>query len=234
MEKYYPISLSLSNETCVIIGFGSVGKRKFEGLLETNVKAIKIFDAKIQEEKKNVSETFISFFSRAWQKEDLLGARLVFACTDSVEENARIAVFCQEHGILCNAASTPEKGSFHVPSVIRKDSICLTLATGGKSPALTRAWARELDEWLQKRLPLLDFMAHLRINVLELGKDSAWNAEILRRFADGCLEEFVLKRETEKMRAFLQKELPSPLQGHIETYLRDLGCKSPRLSKHAQ
>ena len=50
-------------------------------------------------------------------------------------------------GVLVNVEDAPELSDFHVPAVVRRGTLILTVSTGGRSPGL----ARRLREWLQRR-----------------------------------------------------------------------------------
>ena len=50
-------------------------------------------------------------------------------------------------GVLVNVEDAPELCDFHVPAVVRRGELILTVSTGGRAPGL----ARRLREWLQKR-----------------------------------------------------------------------------------
>ncbi len=50
-------------------------------------------------------------------------------------------------GVLVNVEDAPELCDFHVPAVVRRGTLMLTVSTGGRAPGL----ARRLRQWLQKR-----------------------------------------------------------------------------------
>jgi precorrin-2 dehydrogenase/sirohydrochlorin ferrochelatase len=50
-------------------------------------------------------------------------------------------------GVLVNVEDVPELSDFHVPAMVRRGTLMLTVSTGGRAPAV----ARRLREWLQRR-----------------------------------------------------------------------------------
>ena len=50
-------------------------------------------------------------------------------------------------GVLVNVEDEPELCDFHMPGMVRRGALLLTVSTGGRSPGL----ARRLREWLQGR-----------------------------------------------------------------------------------
>ena len=60
---------------------------------------------------------------------------------------AELARRARSVGVLVNVEDAPELCDFHVPAVVRRGNLILTVSTGGRAPGL----ARRLREWLQRR-----------------------------------------------------------------------------------
>jgi precorrin-2 dehydrogenase/sirohydrochlorin ferrochelatase len=60
---------------------------------------------------------------------------------------AELAQRARSGGVLVNVEDAPELCDFHMPAVVRRGRLMLTVSTGGRSPGL----ARRLREWLQER-----------------------------------------------------------------------------------
>jgi precorrin-2 dehydrogenase/sirohydrochlorin ferrochelatase len=60
---------------------------------------------------------------------------------------AELARRARSGGVLVNVEDAPELCDFHVPAVVRRGTLMLTVSTGGRSPGL----AGRLREWLQRR-----------------------------------------------------------------------------------
>jgi len=60
---------------------------------------------------------------------------------------AELARRARSGGVLVNVEDAPELSDFHVPALVRRGGLMLTVSTGGRAPGL----ARRLREWLQKR-----------------------------------------------------------------------------------
>jgi precorrin-2 dehydrogenase/sirohydrochlorin ferrochelatase len=63
-------------------------------------------------------------------------------------------------GVLLNVEDAPELCDFHVPAIVRRGDLLLTVSTGGQAPAL----ARQLREWLAGHFgpEWSDRLAHVR------------------------------------------------------------------------
>lgn len=60
---------------------------------------------------------------------------------------AELARRARAGGVLVNVEDAPELCDFHVPAMVRRGALLLTVSTGGRAPGL----ARRLREWLQRR-----------------------------------------------------------------------------------
>jgi precorrin-2 dehydrogenase/sirohydrochlorin ferrochelatase len=95
---------------------------------------------------------------------------------------AELARRARSGGVLVNVEDAPELCDFHVPAVVRRGTLMLTVSTGGRSPGL----AGRLREWLQRRFGP-EWNEHLEI----LGAARAgWQA-------DGLLPDEVARRTHE-------------------------------------
>ncbi len=105
--------------------------------------------------------------------EDLEAASLVFGAGLSEADGAELARRARSHGALVNIEDVKPLCDFHVPSMVRRGDLTMTISTGGKSPGLARRlrrhletlfgpeWAGRLDQvgekrqaWRAKGLPL--------------------------------------------------------------------------------
>ena len=78
------------------------------------------------------------------------GLHVLFVAGLPAKDTARLARQARDVGILVNVEDVPQLCDFHVPAIVRRGDLLLTVSTGGKSPGL----ARLIREWLEKRLGL--------------------------------------------------------------------------------
>lgn len=95
--------------------------------------------------------------------ERLKAAQVVFVAGLDEAESIEIAGVVRASGGLVNVEDVKPLCDFHVPSLVRRGDLVLTVSTGGKSPGLARRlrryleilfgpeWAGRLDELAQKR-----------------------------------------------------------------------------------
>ena len=78
------------------------------------------------------------------------GYTVLFIAGLSTAESARLTREVRAQGVLVNVEDVPALCDFHVPAIIRRGDLLLTVSTGGQSPGL----ARMIREWLERRLGL--------------------------------------------------------------------------------
>src|SRR4029077_6417769 len=76
----------------------------------------------------------------------LAGLHLLFIAGLKRSAAAALAAKARAAGILTNVEDVPELCDFHVPAVVRRGDLALTVSTSGKAPGL----ARLLREWLER------------------------------------------------------------------------------------
>lgn len=81
---------------------------------------------------------------------ELEGLAILFVAGLSQAESARLAASARAAGVLVNVEDRPELCDFHVPAVIRRGDLLITVSTAGKAPGL----AKLVREWIERRLGL--------------------------------------------------------------------------------
>jgi len=90
---------------------------------------------------------------------------LAVAATDDADVNAAIERAARERGVLVNRAdeSGPRRaGSVVVPATVRDDPVVVAVATGAKSPALSRSLRERLEPTVANAGAMADLTADLR------------------------------------------------------------------------
>jgi len=136
--------LNLQDKLCVIVGGGTVAKRKISGLLDGGATHLRIVSKEMANElalllasavKANASLE-LEVVQRSYAQSDLDGASLVFAVTDQPDVNKAIAADAAAAGVWVNVANEGERGDFVTASTVRRGELLIGVTTGGASPAL--------------------------------------------------------------------------------------------------
>jgi len=204
--SYYPVFLNLSGQRCLVVGGGAVAERKVEGLLEAEASVTIVSPTLTDALERRVKEKKIRHYMREYRKGDLAGYRLGFVATDNPQINRAVYEEAQEAGVLLNSADDPAHCDFILPSVLRRGELQVAVATGGSSPALSRAIREELEEYFSQDYALLsDIVADVRRELKEKGIAS--DAESWRRALNGDVRRLVREGDIEAAKRLLREEV---------------------------
>lgn len=183
--RYYPAFLDLRGRFCLVIGGGAVAERKALSLLEAGAAVAVVSPSLTPKLYELAGSGRITHRKKPFEEQDLAGAFLVIAATDSAEVNTAVASLCKKKNILVNSAVPPEESSFIVPSVVGRGDLLIAISTSGASPALSRKVRQELEKTYGPEYELfLNKLSAVRKRVLNEVADEAVRREIFRKIVD--------------------------------------------------
>jgi precorrin-2 dehydrogenase/sirohydrochlorin ferrochelatase len=222
--RYYPIGLDISGRRCLVIGGGEVGERKAERLLEcgarVSVVGRDLTPALARLRKKGA----IDHVPGDYEQKLLKGAFLVIGATDDRAVNERIFRDARKRGVLANIVDDPDRCDFILPALCRQGELVITVATGGKSPALAKKLRRDLEERYGPEYEvLLKIMGEIRGRIIDRGEGSDENRKIFEAIVDSDILDRIRKADWKKVTAIVKR-----LAG-VTIDLRSIGASGLRL-----
>jgi precorrin-2 dehydrogenase/sirohydrochlorin ferrochelatase len=142
---FFPMLVNLHARRCVVVGAGKVAAEKINGLLLHGAQVTVISPRAVEQIRMLSRSGALIWRRRCFSAEDIGGALLVVAATNSPATNESVFRACQAQGILCNAVDEPEHCDFFYPAVVRRGPLQIAISTGGRSPALAARLRRELE-----------------------------------------------------------------------------------------
>ncbi|MBI2999939.1 MAG: bifunctional precorrin-2 dehydrogenase/sirohydrochlorin ferrochelatase [Deltaproteobacteria bacterium] len=209
---YYPILLDLAQRPCLVIGGGSVAERKVERLLQAGA-AVTVISPTLTERLDDwVKEGRVRHEARRYQKGDLAGYQLAFVATDDPEVNTVVYREGREREVWVNAADDAVHCDFILPSVLRRGELVVAVATGGSSPALSRAIREELEAYFTEDYgTLAEIVAEVRRELKE--RSLAPSAEAWQKALNGDLRRLIRDGKQEEAKNHLLKRLGAEICG---------------------
>jgi siroheme synthase-like protein len=183
-----------------------VAERKVERLLQVGA-AVTVISPRLTKRLDGwVKKGRVRREARCYQTGDLAGYQIVFVATDDPQVNAAVYEEGQEWGVCVNAADDPAHCDFIVPSVLRRGDLVVAVATGGASPALSRAIREELEGYFSEDYTTLaEVVAEVRRQLVEKG--SSPSAEKWHNALNGDLRRLIREGKQEEARTYLLKQL---------------------------
>ncbi|MDR3527185.1 MAG: NAD(P)-dependent oxidoreductase [Rhizomicrobium sp.] len=112
---------------------------------------------------------------RLTSKSAIEGLSVLFVAGLDAEASTAWASRARTAGVLVNVEDVPELCDFHIPAIVRRGDLLLTVSTRGRSPALARRLREELEtqfgpEWKERLEELGDLRDRLRADGLHFGE----------------------------------------------------------------
>ena len=195
----YSMMLNINGRPAVVIGGGKIACRRTIGLLKAGAK-VTVISPDIQEQMNDLwNENRVDWVQKKFEADDLHGAFIVIAATNSKEVNLSVA---ENAGInqLVNIVDEPELSTFHVPATLTRGDLTISVATGGASPTLSRTIRSELEEkYDHSYVGYLDFLATVRGKLKKTSLDESLKIHYLIEITNESFQ-----KSEEKQREFLE------------------------------
>ncbi|MCS3901668.1 precorrin-2 dehydrogenase/sirohydrochlorin ferrochelatase family protein [Methanococcus voltae] len=169
-----PFFLDLKNFKVLVFGYGDVSKRRILKLIESNAN----IDVYSQENPFNISKKynyeFISYTAcnisklTTYELENLIKKYdIIITCVDK-KNNKRIVEISKNLKKMVSSSTFEPEINFIIPAFFKKDDICFSIYTGGKSPLI----AREVRKLVQNYLSDYKSEIELQEQIRNLLKDN--------------------------------------------------------------
>ncbi len=189
----FPLFLDMANRLALVVGGGTVGRRKAGALLRAGAHVRLVC---LESRQAQGDDPRLEWLQEPYRAEHLQGTCLVCAAANS-EVNRQVAADARRLGIWVNVADDPRAGDFLVPAVLRRGEFTVAVGTRGASPGLAQA----VRDWLEGQFDdafekLVTLLAELRPLVLERVWDEETRQALLANF---CQEQWLERLRTEKV-----------------------------------
>ncbi|PZX42314.1 uroporphyrin-III C-methyltransferase/precorrin-2 dehydrogenase/sirohydrochlorin ferrochelatase [Roseinatronobacter thiooxidans] len=151
--QHFPVFLDLAQAHVVIGGGGEMALAKLRLLLKTEAK-ITVCAPDILPEIRALCPQ-VTLVQRPVLACDLGNARLVYATTGNMGEDARIARLGRAAGALVNIVDNLQESDFITPAIVDRDPVVVAIGTEGAAPVLARKIKAQLEDSLPPSLGVL-------------------------------------------------------------------------------
>jgi len=136
-NTYLPISLSMKNRRCLIVGGGRVALRKVENLLNYEAD-ITVIAPEVEERIGYfASKDLLKLEKREYESPEASEYNLVISASNDDELNKLVYDDCQASGTPANIVDNPQLCDFIFPAVVRRDYLTVSVSSDGKAPFLS-------------------------------------------------------------------------------------------------
>ena len=198
------VHLDLTGQTVLIVGGGTVGRRKARTLLDAgaNVRLVAL-----EPRPADFADERLKWLAESFRPSHLDGVALVVTATNP-QTDAEIARLARERGLWVNAASCPEVGTVHFPATITRGRLVVSIATSGVAPAFAAHLRERLEGWLPESLAVwIDLLDEARKLVRESVSDEGQRRDLAREMAALDGPALLAERGIDAVRSMLRERL---------------------------
>ena len=130
-KPYFPMFVDLSEKKVVVVGAGTIAKRRIRSLIEFTNHMVVIAPEVNPELQELESSGVIGILRKNYEREDIYGADIVIAATNDHKTNDDIYSVCKCMGITVNVCSDKNKCDFYFPGIARKEQIVVGVTATG-------------------------------------------------------------------------------------------------------
>jgi siroheme synthase-like protein len=141
-----PISVSLKDRPCLVVGGGLVALRKVESLLDYDAAITVVAQEAHEKLEYHAKRGRITLEKREYRSPEATAYGLVICATDDVALNGRVHDDARGAGALVNVVDDPAYCDFIFPAVLRRDCLTAAISTDGKAPFVSGHLRLVLDD----------------------------------------------------------------------------------------
>jgi siroheme synthase-like protein len=142
----YIACLRLKGRRCLVVGGGTVGLEKAEGLLACDADVTLVAPDAVTALGDLAAEESIRWERREYRPADLEGCLIAIAATGQTAVNIRVFEDAERRAMLVNVVDVPPLCNFILPAIVRTGPLAVAISTAGASPALAKRMKREIGE----------------------------------------------------------------------------------------
>lgn len=146
MKVFLPVNIRIDDKKILFVGGGSIARHKVQAV-EQYTGNITILSPRIDEYLKG--KGFCEIY-KEYEKNDLEGFFIVYACTNDIEVNRRIKKDAGEFGVLVNVADNSDLSDFISPAVFKLDEMTVAISSNGQNAKKSVEWRNRIKALLQE------------------------------------------------------------------------------------
>lgn len=143
--QFLPISINITNKKILLIGGGRIANHKIEFLKQFSDNLFVVATEVIPE----IKAKNISYKEKPYEKADLEGAFMVYACTNITNLNLQIKEDAHSLGILVNLVDNPTHCDFVSPAIYKKDHMTISVGSNAQDVHRSIAIRNKIKEYLE-------------------------------------------------------------------------------------
>ncbi|WP_227429509.1 uroporphyrinogen-III C-methyltransferase [Psychrobacter sp. I-STPA6b] len=241
----FPLFFKLENQPIAIIGGGEVALRKADLLrragacltivapiISEDLQALLSNDINTINDKATNNQPNHQLIYADYDKQYLVGKRIIIAATDDKALNRQIHADAQALNIPINVVDTPELCDFIFPAIVDRNPIVIGISSNGKAPVLARLLRARLESLIPQGYGKLaslagDFRQQVKAKIPTLtARRQFWE-----RAFEGKVSELIFAGKESQAKAQLEADLEHASTAYAQSHQAKSGQKPKQKPK---
>lgn len=150
-KGYFPMFVDLSDKKVVVVGAGTIAKRRIRTLVDFTDHLVMIAPEVNNEMKELEQEGRLTILRKHYEREDIYEASLVIAATNDNRTNQEIYSACKCLGIPVNVYTDKTKCDFFFPTVVAREETVVGISTSSRDRRKAREVTGVVKEFFEQR-----------------------------------------------------------------------------------
>lgn len=133
---YLPVSLNITNKKILLVGGGKVALEKITSLKRFT----KNIDIVTEQADQVIIDSGYPITYKSYEKSDLEGYFIVYACTNIRDKNMEIKRDCEDLGTLVNVVDNPKQCDFISPAIYKQENMTVAVSSNGQEVRRSIKW----------------------------------------------------------------------------------------------
>lgn len=142
-----PVALHLSGCAVLVVGGGAVALRRVRTLLEVGAHVRIVAPQVLPELKALIGSRDIGYLERTFRPDDVQGAWVVFAHTNSAPLNQEIAELCESAQIFCAVGAEPQRSRLWMMAHQKVNAETMVAVSSFGNPKRSQKILAKLTRW---------------------------------------------------------------------------------------
>ena len=148
-KPHFPVFLDLSEKKVIVVGAGTIAKRRIRTLAEFTYD-LTVIAPEVNSELKLMEEAGkIKILRKHYERDDLYGADMVIAAASDKKINNDIHAACKCLGIPVNVPDDRTKCDFFFPGLVKYGDMVAAVSSGGKSRKESNKLLELIGGWMK-------------------------------------------------------------------------------------
>lgn len=148
-KLYFPMFVDLSDKKVVVVGAGTIAKRRIRALVDFTDHLVVIAPEVNKELKEMEEQGQLTILRKNYEREDIYDAAMVIAASNDKKTNQDIYTACKCLGIMVNVCNDKTRCDFYFPGIASDENVVVGISSCGRDHKKSRCITEKIQEMFE-------------------------------------------------------------------------------------